>query len=503
MQSHEIKVHPALPWMEKTEQLAWKIAETAADAAPLDEAAAAMAINRVIDIAGVSVAAVNRAPVVNTRTQALAHPRTPGATLFGLPGDVQVECEWAALANAAASRELDWHDTAYGADASHPCENIAAIVAVAQQCGRNGDDLLRGILTAYEIHLCLAKGLPYRPSGLDHQAFIGPATAAGLGTLLGLDTDTIFQAVNYATHICLTTRQGRKGIPSSWKAYAPGHFAKLAVESVDRAMRGETSPSPVYEGDFGVIATVLGGADQVYHVPLPEPGEAKRAILESFTKEYSVSSHGQSLVDLACRMRGQVPDLEEIDNIVIHFRKESHVITGCGAKDADLLYDPAAPRRFLDHSAMYCFAVTLEDGHWDNFGNYTAERAGRPSTVRLWKKITTVEDPEWNERFYGRDGLDKDLGAKAVITLKDDRQIVDELAVADAHPRGARPFDRPQYIAKFDGLVADLVETSERDRFIGLVERLAELSADEVRQLNISAKAGAVEISERDGRGIF
>lgn len=503
MKMHDVRVHPPLPWMEKTEQFAWKIAEVAADPAPLDDAAAAMAINRIIDNAGVSVAAVNRTPVMNTRSQALAHPRRPGATLYGMPADIQVECEWATLTNAAAARELDWHDTAYGMDASHPCENIPAIVAVAQQCGKGGADLLRGILTAYEVHLCLAKGLPYRPSGLDHQAFIGPATAAGLGTLLGLDADTIFHAVNYATHVSLTTRQGRKGIPSSWKAYAPGHFSKLAVEAVDRAMRGETSPAPVYEGDFGIIALVLGGNDQVYHVPLPEKGEPKRSILESFTKEYSVSSHGQALVDLACKMRGRIDDLEQIESIVIHFRKESHVITGCGAKDAELLYEPKAPRRFLDHSAMYCFAVTLEDGGWDNFGNYTSERAQRPSTVRLWQKISTVEDPDWNARFYERDGLDKDLGAKAVISFKDGRQLTDELAVADAHPRGARPFDRPQYVKKFDGLVEGLAAPGARDRFIGLVERLDTLTAEEVRAMNIEVTPGTVEAAERDDRGIF
>ena len=503
MRLHEVKVHPAVPWMEKTEQLAWKIAEVATGDAPVDDAAAGMAINRIIDNAGVAVAALNRDPVANARTQALSHPRVLGATLFGLPNDVGVECEWAALANTAAVRELDWHDTAYGADASHPCENIPAMIAVAQQCGRGGADLMRGILTAYEIHLCLAKGLRYRPNRMDHQALIGPATAAGIGAMLGLDTDTIFQSVNYAAHVCLATRQGRKGIPSSWKAYAPGHFAKLGIESVDRAMRGESSPAPVFEGDFGLIATVLGGPDQVYLVPLPEDGEPRCAILDSFTKEYSVSSNGQALVDLACKMRGLVDDLEEIDNVVIHFRTESHIITGCGAADVAHLYDPNANRRFLDHSAMYCFAVSLEDGCWRNDENYTFERATRESTVRLWKKVETVADPEWDRRFKEPDGLQKDLGAGAVITLRDGTTLVDELAVADAHPRGARPFDRPQYLKKFDGLVADWVETGERNRFVGLVERLGELTPDEVRNLNIQTVPGQVTAVERDDRGIF
>ena len=63
------------------------------------------------------------------------------------------------------------------------------------------------------------------------------AVAAGIGTLLGLDTEIIFQAVGQALHTTTATRQSRKGEISSWKAYAPAFAGKMAIESVDRAMR--------------------------------------------------------------------------------------------------------------------------------------------------------------------------------------------------------------------------------------------------------------------------
>jgi len=50
------------------------------------------------------------------------------------------------------------------------------------------------------------------------------------------------------------------------------HNLNLAIEAVDRAMRGEKSPSPIYEGEDSVIAWMLGGPDAVYEVPLPEQG---------------------------------------------------------------------------------------------------------------------------------------------------------------------------------------------------------------------------------------
>ena len=44
------------------------------------------------------------------------------------------------------------------------------------------------------------------------------------------------------------------------------------------------------------------------------------------------------------------------------------------------------------------------------------------------------------------------------VTLKSGEVIVDEIAVADAHPLGARPFEREQYMAKFHDSPTDVVE---------------------------------------------
>ena len=74
-----------------------------------------------------------------------------------------------------------------------------------------------------------------------------------------LHAETIYQAVQQAVHVSFTTRQSRKGEICSWKAYAPAHAGKLAIEAVDRAMRGEGAPSPIYEGEDSVIAWMLDG----------------------------------------------------------------------------------------------------------------------------------------------------------------------------------------------------------------------------------------------------
>ena len=150
------------------------------------------------------------------------------------------------------------------------------------------------------------KGICLHEHKIDHIAHIGPSASAAIGTLLGLDTETIYQSVQQGLHVTCTTRQSRKGEISSWKAYAPAHAGKLAIEAVDRCMRGEGAPSPVYEGEDSVIAWMLDGPDANYTVPLPEAGEAKRAILETYTKEHSAEYQSQALIDLARKMGAKI-----------------------------------------------------------------------------------------------------------------------------------------------------------------------------------------------------
>jgi len=152
---------------------------------------------------------------------------------------------------------------------------------------------------------------------------------------------------------------------------------------------------------------------------------------------------------------------------------------------------------------MYIFAVALQDGTWHHERSYAPERARRPDTVRLWRKIRTVEDPEWTARYHHPDPSKKAFGGRVEITFEDGSKLVDEIDVANAHPNGARPFRRPDYIRKFDTLTEEIIDRAERDRFLGLVERLPELTPEEVLELNVVVPRDWLTHAERDRRGIF
>ncbi len=496
---HDVRVHPEADRLPREDQLAWKIAAVAADPVAVEAEVAEMIVNRLIDNAAVAVASVNRHPVVTARDQALAHLRPDGATVFGLGPDVRVHAEWAAWANGTAVRELDYHDTFLAAEYSHPGDNIPPILAVAQQSGRSGADLLRGLATGYEIQVDLVRAISLHRHKIDHVAHLGPSVAAGIGTLLGLPAEIIYQSVQQALHTTTATRQSRKGEISSWKAFAPSHAGKLAIEAVDRAMRGEGAPSPIYEGEDGVVAWMLDGRDAHYRVPLPAPGQPKRGILDTYTKEHSAEYQSQALIDLAFRMGRRIRDWEDVESILIETSHHTHNVIGTGSNDPQK-FDPDASRETLDHSIMYIVAVALQDGEWHHVRSYDPQRAQRPDTVALWKKISTVEDPRWTARYHSEDATVKAFGGKVIITLKNGTVIEDELAVANAHTLGATPWTRPAYVNKFKILTDGILESSEVERFLDAVQRLPILTADQLPQLTVRLPEGRLQVGEK---GIF
>lgn len=501
---HSVRVYKSEENLPREDQLAYKLAQVATDPVEVLPEVEEMIINRIIDNASVAIASLNRSPIISARDQALTHAHSPngkGAAIFGVSTSTKVSPEWAAWANGVAVRELDYHDTFLAAEYSHPGDNIPPILAVAQHVGSTGRDLIRGIATGYEVQVDLVKAICLHKHKIDHVAHIGPSASAGIGTLLGLDTETIFQAIGQGLHTTTATRQSRKGEISTWKAHAPAFAGKMAVEAVDRAMRGQTSPVPIYEGEDGIIAWMLDGPDAHYEVPLPEPGEPKRAILDTYTKEHSAEYQAQAWIDLARKLNREHPEFanpENIESIVLHTSHHTHYVIGSGANDPQK-YDPTATRETLDHSIPYIFTVMLQDGEWDHVGSYAPERAQREDTVALWHKVTTAEDAEWTRRYHSNDPAEKAFGGRVEIKLANGETFSEEIAVADAHPLGTRPFAREDYIGKFRKLAEGKVSEEEQDRFIEAAENLAKLGAGELDALNITA---SIDL-ETGKKGIF
>ena len=59
-------------------------------------------------------------------------------------------------------------------------------------------------------------------------------------------------------------------------------------------------------------------------------------------------------------------------------------------------------------------------------------------------------------------------------------ESIDEMAVANAHPLGAKPFAREDYIRKFHTLTDGIISAREANRFLEAAQDLPRLAARRV-----------------------
>ena len=85
--------------------------------------------------------------------------------------------------------------------------------------------------------------------------------------------------------------------------------------------------------------------------------------------------------------------------------------------------------------------------------------------------------------------------------MSNGKKITEELDRADAHPYGARPFKRENYINKFLTLTDGILEKSENDRFLKNVQNLKNLKAGQLDKLNIEIKKSKLKRNLK--KGIF
>lgn len=502
--------------LAREDQLAWRLAKLATEAKTqtLDAASVEMAKNRIIDNAAIALGAANERAVVVARSEGRLLAGAGNATIWGLDGGHHPLA--AAFANAVAVRFLDNDDTYLAAEYSHPDDNISPIIAVAQQMGVSGEDLLRGIIVAYEVHVALVgtgngTGICLHKHKIDHMTHIAAGTAAGISSMLGLSTEQAYHAINFAVHNAISTRQSRKGDIGAQKEFVPGFSAEIAIKAVHHAMHGLKGPNPVYEGVDSIIRRLLDGRDNPeaeYKIELVDATKTPlRNILKTYPKQHAFEYQGQAIIDLALQLREKLPrdasgavDMEQIEKIVLHTSHHTHHVIGTGANDPQKI-DPDSPRGTLDHSIMFAIARCIQTGEFHKDRTYQMTADEKDVLRRLMARIETQFDQRWEDLYHDQDPNAQAYGGRMIITTSDGQIIEDEKTRANAHPGGDTPWQRPEYIAKLEDYTADLVSNAERHRFLEQIDQLEALSGEQLTQVNLIVDQG--RLIEPDTRGIL
>ena len=87
--------------------------------------------------------------------------------------------------------------------------------------------------------------------------------------------------------------------------------------------------------------------------------------------------------------------------------------------------------------------------------------------------------------------------------MKDGTVIAERMKNANAHPNGASPFARADYMKKFTTLTEEILERHEVDRFLRLAQDLPHLDAEQVQKLLPVLPKGRLIGDKRNAEGIF
>lgn len=180
----------------------------------------------------------------------LLGPIVPGAGLWNgarVPGTrYELDPATAAFNIGTLVRWLDLNDTFIGAQGSHPSDNLAGILAVADYLSRRRvrerrdpllmRDVLEALIRAYEIQGCLAMENDFNEAGVDHVILTKVATASVVTRMLGGNPEEV---LNAASNVIQNTmlrfvESGMYGQTAVECAFRLHPFVRDCLDQIDR-----------------------------------------------------------------------------------------------------------------------------------------------------------------------------------------------------------------------------------------------------------------------------
>ncbi len=396
---------------------------------------------RLIDSLGCAMGAyLDEPPKIARR---LAHSVFGEATVIGTYH--RTSPDLAAFANGVLFRYLDYNDTYLSKEPAHPSDNIAAVLAIAEINGNDGEDLIASIVAAYEVQCRLCDAYSIRSKGWDHVTYGSFSTVAGCGHLLGFSHDQYVHAFGLAGVPNNAMRQTRVGELSMWKGCAFANACRNGVFASLLAVEGMTGPAPVFEGEMGFFAEVSREPFTVAKL-----GGDGYMINRTYIKKYPAEYHSQSAIDAALELRPRVPDPSQIESILIEtFTAAVEIIGGEPEK-----WRPQS-RETADHSLPYCTVVALVDGEVTQ-ESFAPSRFMDERLLDIVAKVKVVGDASLNEMYPERG-----IPNRVTITLKSGEKLVSEVAAPRGH--ALNPMTDDEVNAKFLSMAEKMLSSWQID----------------------------------------
>jgi len=378
----------------------------------------------------------------------------------------RTSCERAALVNGTALRFLDFMDGHPGPYPCHPCFNIPPLLALAERVQASGKQLVRAIVTGYEIMPRFQEnsGLPDFGArgwaGSTNLSFSIPLGAAGL---LNLTREQTLSALGMAvTHGSVLDAASHGQIPMN-KSILDGMTAANSIVAALLAEQGISGPHAVIESAGGFAQAVAGSID---YDGLIAP-IARHKILESYTKLYNTVKCGQTAVAAALKL--------VVDN-KLHWRDIASLRIGFARRDANTQsresYARPQSRDTANHSVRFCIAAALVDGQL-TADQFEPQKLSSPEILSLVDKSTVYWDETLDVHWPAANPATITMGTSA------GQELSETMVFPPGHPNNVLPDDMLEQ--KFRQLTGKILNGEQIDRVIEITRRLEELS--NVREL--------------------
>ncbi|MFC7135402.1 MULTISPECIES: MmgE/PrpD family protein [Salinibaculum] len=408
---------------------------------------------RVLDSIGIAVGAMEATPTAQVRATVTELEGDGSCRLWG--SEQTASPVGAAMYNTSLTRYLDFMDSFLApGETPHPSDNIAGIIATAEDRDLSGVDLLESVGVAYEVQGELAWNAPVRDRGWDHVTHTVISAAVGAGKARGLDREALRNAIGIAGTAHNALRVTRTGGINEWKGVASANAARNAVYSVVLADHGMEGPTNLFEGQKGWKQIVSGEFD-VNLDPCCE------RVLDTMTKRYVAETYAQSAVEGIVELAAaQDIDHERVERIHLDTFAGAALIIGGGEGDR---YEVTTKAQ-ADHSLPYMLAAALIDREMTNDA-YDPERIQREDVQTLLRTVEVEEDERLTEQF--EDGL---MPAVLDVELDDGTEYHIEKEAFQGHP--TQPMSWADVEEKFETMTRDRYDAARRDAVIEMVKDL-------------------------------
>ena len=381
---------------------------------------------------------------------------SPGgpATILA-PGGRTAQTPFAALANGAFTHAFELDNLRQPGAGVHAGATIAMpALAVAQEMGADGRDLIRAFVAATEVMFRMGMATLHTPErrgfhepGLN--GTFGSAMASGL--LMGLDHEGLVNALGIAGSLSSGLLEfAKSGGGGMVKRLHLGRAAEGGVLAASLARDGFTGPSSVLDGEFGYLnAFCLDSAPDLLTAGLGQEFETLNICIKRYPCHITAHTPVQSLRELMAENAFDGDDVEAIKVAASSKVLSHHNIPEPG----DLM--------LAQYSVPFCLALALYLDPEDA-ANFSDATVTNPAIRKAAAKVTVELNPRAEE---------PGMGWASVITVRltDGREFTRANDTFKGAPQS--PQSPAELAAKFDRLTISLGE--ERSR--ALLARLARL----------------------------